>query len=93
MVTIFDNYAATYSLLAIGFVECLALSWVYGTDRLYQDIELMLGKPLQKFWAFSWHYIAPIALFIILIVTWIDFKSRLVIVNLQKIFDRSLMIG
>ena len=27
---LFDNYAATYSLLVIGLVESLALSWVYG---------------------------------------------------------------
>ncbi|KAJ8316146.1 hypothetical protein KUTeg_006160 [Tegillarca granosa] len=30
---LFDNYAATYSLLFIGFVECIALAWVYGADR------------------------------------------------------------
>jgi len=27
---LFDNYAATYSLLVIGLVESLALAWVYG---------------------------------------------------------------
>ena len=27
---LFDNYAATYSLLFIGLVECVVLSWVYG---------------------------------------------------------------
>lgn len=73
VVTLFDNYAATYSLLAIGLVECCALSWVYGTERLFQDIELMLGSRPGKIWAISWHYIAPIALFAILIFTWVDF--------------------
>lgn len=27
---LFDNYAATYSLLFIGLVECVVLAWVYG---------------------------------------------------------------
>lgn len=29
---LFDNYAATYSLLFIGLVECMTLSWVYGEE-------------------------------------------------------------
>lgn len=36
VVQLFDNYAATYSLLAIGLTECLALSWVYG--KFYYNI-------------------------------------------------------
>lgn len=35
VVQLFDNYAATYSLLAIGLAECLALSWVYGKFNSY----------------------------------------------------------
>jgi hypothetical protein len=27
---LFDNYAATYSLLFIGLVECIGIAWVYG---------------------------------------------------------------
>ena len=27
---LFDNYAATYSLLLIGLVECIGIAWVYG---------------------------------------------------------------
>jgi solute carrier family 6 amino acid transporter-like protein 5/7/9/14 len=74
IVTLFDNYAATYSLLAIGLVECVALAWVYGAERLFSDIELMLGKRPGQIWAHSWHFIAPIALFAILVFTWVDFQ-------------------
>ncbi|CAG5120902.1 unnamed protein product, partial [Candidula unifasciata] len=73
VVQLFDNYAATYSLLAIGLIECLALSWVYGTDRMFDDIKLMLGKSPSKIWAISWRFVAPAALMAILIFTWIDF--------------------
>jgi len=40
---LFDNYAATYSLLVIGLVESLALSWVYG--EFYPGIVARGGKP------------------------------------------------
>jgi len=73
VVTLFDNYAATYSLLLIGLVECSALAWVYGVERLFQDIELMLGSRPGKIWDISWRYIAPIALFAVLVFSWVDF--------------------
>lgn len=30
MLQLFDNYAATYSLLFIGMIECIGIAWVYG---------------------------------------------------------------
>lgn len=71
---LFDNYAATYSLLVIGLVESLALSWVYGAERFLTDIESMLGYRPGKIWIWSWKIIAPFALLAILVFTWIDFK-------------------
>ncbi|KAL5020081.1 hypothetical protein ScPMuIL_002973 [Solemya velum] len=71
---LFDNYAATYSLLVIGLVECLALAWVYGADNFLTDIECMLGKKPHCIWKLSWCFIAPLALLVILIFTFTNFK-------------------
>ena len=30
MLQLFDNYAASYSLLFIGMVESIGIAWVYG---------------------------------------------------------------
>ena len=30
MLQLFDTYSATYSVLIIGFAECVTLAWVYG---------------------------------------------------------------
>ncbi|ESO89519.1 hypothetical protein LOTGIDRAFT_218886 [Lottia gigantea] len=70
---LFDNFAATYSLLIVCFTECMALSWVYGADRFLTDIETMLGKRPPLIWSISWRFIAPAALLVILIFTWVDF--------------------
>ncbi|XP_076110337.1 sodium- and chloride-dependent glycine transporter 1-like [Mytilus galloprovincialis] len=72
---LFDNYAATYSLLLIGLVECIGIGWVYGADRFLGDIELMLGKRPSNIWKYSWKFVAPTALLAILIFSWADFKS------------------
>ncbi|XP_060076986.1 sodium- and chloride-dependent glycine transporter 1-like [Ylistrum balloti] len=71
---LFDNYAATYSLLIVGLTECFAISWVYGADRFLSDIQQMIGKRPHNIWKYSWSYIAPLALLFILVFTWADFK-------------------
>ncbi|XP_061193112.1 sodium- and chloride-dependent glycine transporter 2-like [Saccostrea echinata] len=74
MLQLFDNYAATYSLLFIGMVECIGISWVYGADRFLTDIELMLGTRPSNIWKYSWKFVAPLALLGILLFTAIDFS-------------------
>ncbi|KAK3106826.1 hypothetical protein FSP39_000767 [Pinctada imbricata] len=71
---LFDNYAATYSLLFIGMVESLAVAYVYGADRFLTDIEQMLGWRPHDAWKYSWKFVAPVALLFIMIFTWVDFK-------------------
>ncbi|XP_025100411.1 sodium- and chloride-dependent glycine transporter 1-like isoform X2 [Pomacea canaliculata] len=71
---LFDNYAATYSLLFIGLVECMTLSWVYGTDRFFFDIELMLGSRPHWMWSIVWRFVAPLSLAVILIFTCVNFS-------------------
>jgi solute carrier family 6 amino acid transporter-like protein 5/7/9/14 len=68
-----DNYAATYSLLIIGFCECMVLSYVYGVDNFMKDIEMMLGKKPSLWWKIMWKYVTPTLLVFIMIFTWIDY--------------------
>lgn len=74
MLQLFDNYAATYSLLFIGMIECIGIAWVYGADRFLTDIELMLGSRPSNIWKYSWKFVAPVALLAILLFTAIDFN-------------------
>ncbi|CAH1796728.1 unnamed protein product [Owenia fusiformis] len=75
IVQLMDKFTASYSLLIIGMTECLVLSWVYGIDRYYKDMEHMLGFKLTIFWKIMWKYITPFLIVAILIFTWIDFKQ------------------
>ncbi|XP_078326543.1 sodium- and chloride-dependent glycine transporter 2-like [Crassostrea virginica] len=74
MLQLFDNYAASYSLLFIGMVESIGIAWVYGADRFLTDIELMLGTRPSNIWKYSWKFVAPVALLAILLFTAIDFS-------------------
>uniref|UniRef100_W5N4H1 Transporter n=1 Tax=Lepisosteus oculatus TaxID=7918 RepID=W5N4H1_LEPOC len=58
---IFDFYSCSgFVLLFISVCQSLAIGWVYGADRLYDNIEDMIGyrpRPLIKY---CWLYITPV---------------------------------
>ncbi|KAJ8297876.1 hypothetical protein KUTeg_024407 [Tegillarca granosa] len=56
---IMDWYCASFSLMLISLVECLAIAWYYGVDRFYKDIELMIGYKPAFFWKYFWKFITP----------------------------------
>jgi len=62
-----DSYAASgIALLVIVFCECAAIGWLYGADRLYDDLYHMFGHkmdPRTKPWTIfgvCWKWITPI---------------------------------
>lgn len=64
MIQIIDNFAATYSLLIIGLFECLVLSYVYGLDNFFKDIEMMIGRKPTVWWRIMWGGVTPVLLFV-----------------------------
>jgi len=58
---LFDNFAATFSLLLIGAAECIALMYVYGMNKYLADVLEMTGKFLNfKPLHWLWKYIIPL---------------------------------
>lgn len=55
-----DWYIGIFSLLLISFLECMIVSWIYGADRLYSDIETMIGYRPIIIWKFMWMIITPL---------------------------------
>ncbi|KAK2181587.1 hypothetical protein NP493_391g02039 [Ridgeia piscesae] len=72
-----DSYCATYSVLLIALVESIALSWVYGYDRLAADIKLMIGVRIGWYWKITWKYISPITLGTLLVFSLFKFKPTM----------------
>ena len=76
--TLFDTYAAGCNLLLSGVVELVIISWVYTTDRFYEDIQAMLGSMPHRVWHYVWKYIAPSSLSIVFILTLIFYEPAAV---------------
>ncbi|XP_041417657.1 sodium- and chloride-dependent taurine transporter isoform X2 [Xenopus laevis] len=58
---LFDYYAASgVCLLWVAFFECVAVAWVYGTDKFYDNIEDMIGYKPGPWMKWSWTVITPL---------------------------------
>ncbi|KAL5011348.1 hypothetical protein ScPMuIL_009899 [Solemya velum] len=41
---LFDYYSGSRIILFVAFFECVAVAWLYGIRRMYDNIEMMIGK-------------------------------------------------
>ncbi|XP_074656875.1 sodium- and chloride-dependent glycine transporter 2-like [Tubulanus polymorphus] len=64
---IVDWYGCTYTVLIIAILECVVVCCIYGVNRFYQDIELMIGKQPFVLWKVCWCFFTPFVLSMFLI--------------------------
>ncbi|XP_067417836.1 sodium- and chloride-dependent transporter XTRP3 isoform X2 [Emydura macquarii macquarii] len=57
---IFNDYAATLSLLLIVLVETIAVCYVYGLRRFEKDLHLMIGHKPNWYWKIMWAFASPV---------------------------------
>ncbi|XP_023673387.2 sodium- and chloride-dependent transporter XTRP3-like [Paramormyrops kingsleyae] len=72
--TIFNDYACTFSLLFIVFVEMVGICCIYGLKRFEKDIEDMIGHRPNWYWKIVWAGVGPIiliGLFLFYMITYI----------------------
>ncbi|KAH7938393.1 hypothetical protein HPB49_023168 [Dermacentor silvarum] len=56
-----DNYAVTgITLLFIVFFQAVALSWIYGTSNISDNIKEMLGRRPSALFRLSWSIFVPV---------------------------------
>lgn len=57
---IFNDYAATLSLLLIVLVETVAVCYVFGLKRFESDLRAMTGRALSWYWKVMWAGVSPL---------------------------------
>lgn len=73
---LFDSFSANIPLLVIAFIECVAMSYVYGLKRLSTDVQMMVGFRPNYFFLFCWRFVGPIAMVVIFIASLAEMFSK-----------------
>ncbi|XP_077151332.1 sodium-dependent neutral amino acid transporter SLC6A17 [Ranitomeya variabilis] len=68
-VTMFDDYSATLPLTIVVILENIAVAWVYGTKKFMQELTEMLGFRPYSYYFYSWKYVSPIFMALLLSVS------------------------
>ncbi|XP_034539498.1 sodium- and chloride-dependent GABA transporter ine [Notolabrus celidotus] len=69
-----DHYTAIVSILFLAFFEVLAICWVYGVNRLSNNLREMNGHRANIYFMVCWLIVAPLLITVILIFSVIQFK-------------------
>ncbi|XP_043197340.1 sodium-dependent dopamine transporter-like isoform X2 [Amphibalanus amphitrite] len=64
-----EKYVFGFSLLCAVFFEAIAVSYIYGVDRLVNDINEMIGFRPGLYWRLCWKFIGPIFICAMIIFT------------------------
>ena len=77
IVEVFNTQAGGVSLLFLAWFEVVCVGWVYGADRLQDNVKAMIGKRPGIWWTICWKYIAPVvilAVFLYGVIMWDGIK-------------------
>ncbi|XP_013379913.2 sodium-dependent proline transporter [Lingula anatina] len=61
-----DWYCAAVAVVIIALLECLIVAYVYGADRLSDDVASMVGRKPFILWRICWRFVTPGLLMMIL---------------------------
>ncbi|CAD5116218.1 DgyrCDS5133 [Dimorphilus gyrociliatus] len=75
MVYLLDSYVVSWSVVLIGVITCIAVSWIYKMKLWSSNIRVMLGSEPSFFWKIQWWFTAPIILTTIMIFAWVKYEE------------------
>nr|WLN44336.1 NTT4 [Sinonovacula rivularis] len=72
---LFDYYSVSRTIFVIAFIEMLVISYVYGIDRWYDNMELMFGKRITPAIKFCWMFLTPAFILCLFVVGVISYSN------------------
>ncbi|XP_041348336.1 sodium- and chloride-dependent glycine transporter 1-like [Gigantopelta aegis] len=74
LLQLMDTYGGGWTLIIIGFFEVVAIAFIYGAERFFNDIRIMTGQRPSIYWKICWYGLSPVTIVFIFIFTWVDYE-------------------
>ncbi|CAH2314975.1 sodium- and chloride-dependent neutral and basic amino acid transporter B(0+) [Pelobates cultripes] len=68
-VVLIDTFCGGWTVLFVAVLELIGMIYIYGGNRIVEDIEMMLGKKHWIFWIWwraCWYFVSPVLILVIL---------------------------
>ncbi|XP_067650966.1 sodium- and chloride-dependent glycine transporter 2-like [Haliotis asinina] len=92
-----DWYSSSFNTFLTGFLECVVICWIYGSERFSKDIKTMLGRRPPALLRFLLSYVTPVILFASIIVSLFGYDppsyGRYLYPEIAKIMGIILAVG
>ncbi|CAF1399401.1 unnamed protein product [Rotaria sordida] len=72
VVQFLDKFSTGTALMLVVMMEAIAASWVYGINNIAYDIQLHLGFQPNYFFRFTWKFLCPIIITLLIIFSLIS---------------------
>jgi SNF family Na+-dependent transporter len=69
-----DWYAASFCVLVIAIVECVAINWIYGNAKFAANVKEMMGQLPGRWWTLCWKYISPLIILAVLVFSLVKYE-------------------
>jgi NSS family neurotransmitter:Na+ symporter len=66
---IVDHFVTNYNLVIVGLLECIAVGWIYGAEKLRRYINSVSEIKIGKWWNVAIKYVIPLALIVLLVTS------------------------
>ena len=72
---LFDYYSGSRIILFVACFECVAVAWIYGVRRFYDNIEMMVGFKINPYMMICWTVLSPIFCMAIFVMSTINYSE------------------
>ncbi|XP_023931084.1 sodium- and chloride-dependent taurine transporter [Lingula anatina] len=72
---LFDYYTGSRIILFVAFFECIAVAYLYGINRFYDNLQMMLGFRPNPYMKWCWLVVSPIFCIAVFIMSAINYSE------------------